>query len=52
MTFTSVGRIFLAVTNATRTQSLNVDLEITDDVDTSPASPQCSWITTRCICSP
>jgi|GEM_PF-2806456 len=35
MTFTSVGRVFLAVTNAVRTQSLNVDLEITDEaVDT------------------
>ena len=32
MTYTSVGRVFLAVTNAVRTQSLNVDLEITDEV--------------------
>ncbi|MFN0245438.1 MAG: putative metal-binding motif-containing protein [Kofleriaceae bacterium] len=31
MTFTSVGRVFLAVTHENRTMSLNIDLEITDD---------------------
>lgn len=31
MTFVSVGRAFLAVSSGTRTQALNVDLEITDD---------------------
>jgi hypothetical protein len=32
MTYTSVGRVFLAITNATRTQLLDIDLEITDDL--------------------
>lgn len=39
MTFTSVGRVFLAVTNSIRTQAFNVDIEITDDAsdDCTPA---------------
>ena len=31
MTLTSIGRVFLAVTNSQRTQALNVDLEISDE---------------------
>ncbi len=51
MSFTSVGRVFLAITHENRTLSFNVDLEITDEI-TAECSPALAVDHYAMFCTP